>query len=103
MKIYKIHGDICELTNLQASPYDKYNLEARDEVNGAVLLGKTCAVRGCVRFFTNGGVRSKAMAEIEITVHGLPHRNMYVIYHDKKGFFSKIQKQKVYLNTLVKE
>jgi hypothetical protein len=100
MRLIEIQGNICELTNLQASPYDKVTSDNIAEINEAAVSGCEGCCRGGIRFLADGKIRSKAIAIVEIKVRGLPHNHKYVIYHDKKGFYSIIQRGKVYLKDI---
>jgi hypothetical protein len=102
MKLIRIEGKIWELSILWD---DKYAESENDEStlhekNMRAIQGKGW-FRGIVRVLAGNAVKSKAMAVIETTVNGLPHQMSYEIYHNSKGFFCKVQKQRVFLNDLV--
>jgi hypothetical protein len=98
-RLVKIVGNLWELTILQITPYDKTDGH-EEEINKAIIMGYDGCNRGCIRFLAKNGVRSKADAIIEILVNGLPQQKYYAVYHNSKGFYSKVQGKIVYLKDL---
>jgi len=102
MKLVKICGNIWELTTLQSEEYamsdnDDTTLERK---NSQAIKGHGWH-RGIVRVLANRGVKSRATAIIETEVNGLPQQINYDIYHNSKGFFCKVQKQRIFLIDLL--
>lgn len=102
MKLISINGKIWELSTLESdkyadSPQDKTPLEQKN----------ISAIQGCswfnniVRPLSSHQVKSKAHAIIEIIVSGLPQQHTYDIYHNSKGFYCIVQKQRVFLLDLL--
>lgn len=103
MKLIKIEGNIWELTCLQnhkyvSSTYDNTPLEIKNEQT----IKNLGWFRGIIQTIANHGIKSKAIAIIEIDVNGLPTQNRYEIYHNSKGFYCKIQKKRIFLIDLIK-
>ena len=102
MKLIKINGKIWELSVLWD---DKYAESENDEIdldekNIRVIQGLGW-FKGIVRVLSRNGVKSKATAIIETTVNGLPGQMEYEIYHNSKGFFCKVQKERIFLKNIV--
>ena len=102
MKLISIEGKIWELTILQSDTYADHAEVSLEDKNFQAIMNLGW-MRGIVRTLANHGVKSKAFAVIEIVVNGLPHQMRYDIYHDRKGFFCRVQGAKVYLETLIEK
>lgn len=103
MKLIRIDGKIWELSILWD---DKYADNEKDETS---LMQKNIRAiqglgwyKGIVRVLSGNAVKSKATAVIETTVNGLPHQMSYDIYHNSKGFFCKVQRERVFLSDIIK-
>ena len=99
MRLIKIEGNLWELTTLQSSPYDK-TIGYENEVNEAILSGRYGCNRGCIRFLSANNVRSLAVAIIELNTNGLPFQEAYTVYHNSKGFYCIVQRQRVFLKDM---
>jgi len=102
MKLISINGKIWELSILQSdlyadSPNDKTTLEEKN----IQAIKNDGWHGGIVRTLSNHGTKSKAIVIIETTVNGLPHQMQYEIYHNSKGFFCKVQGERIFLETLI--
>lgn len=104
MKLVCIKGDIWLLTRQQdncfGEPFNPPEMDKQTQ-NIRAIWGDDIEWRGVGRLLSNNGVRSLARAIIEIDVRGLPQQNIYTIYHDKKGFFCKVQGARVNLIDLI--
>jgi hypothetical protein len=102
MKLIRIEGKLWELTR-QADTYgdqfDKPEMPL-DVANHRCIFGQNIEWRGLGRLLAGNGVRPKALAIIEIEARGLPAQQSYVIYHASKGFFCKVQGERVYLHDI---
>lgn len=102
MKLIRVEGKIWELSILWDNRYaesdgDETPLEQKN-LRAIQGLGWH---RGIVRILSGNAVKSKAKAVIETTVNGLPHQMSYDIYHNSKGFFCKVQKERVFLKDIL--
>jgi hypothetical protein len=102
IKLISINGKIWELSVLWSDDYAESDNDAtslRDKNHQTIKnMGW---FNGIVRTLSNHGVKSKATAVIETIVNGLPHQMNYEIYHNSKGFFCKVQGDRVFLETLI--
>lgn len=102
MKLIRIDGKLWELTR-QADIYGN-QLEKTEmpleTANQRCIFGQDIEWRGLGRLLSANGVRSRATAIIEIETRGLPAQQSYVIYHGSKGFFCKVQGERVYLRDI---
>lgn len=98
MKLVKIDGNIWELSCLQRE-YSRTNRNIPvEEANNRVIDGSD--ISDVTRVLSGYGVRSEATATIETIVHGLPHQMQYVIYLNSKGFYCKVQNQRIFLKDI---
>lgn len=104
MKLVSIIGDIWLMTRQQdgcfGQTFSPPEMDKQTQ-NIRAIRGENIEWRGGGRLIANNGVRSLAKAVIEINVRGLPQQNTYTIYHDKKGFFCKVQGTRVNLVDLM--
>lgn len=101
MKLIKINGDITELTMLWESPFDNKDPKNIPEINEAAITeGRDGCCSGCVRFLSDGKVRSKASAVIDIGHGDYKSYETYTIYYSKKGFYCNVQRKRVFLKDL---
>jgi hypothetical protein len=103
MKLISINGKIWELSTLWSDDYaesknDKTSLEDKN----IRAIKNEGWFNGIVRTLSAHGVKSKATAIIETTVNDLPHQMNYEIYHNSKGFFCKVQGERIFLETLIR-
>lgn len=103
MKLILINGNLWELTTLQQEPYGTlYDTGlSREELNNRCIKGLDLSYSGICRQLSNNQVRSTATAIIEIIVNGLPSQEYYTIFHNSKGFFCKVQGQRVFLKDIL--
>ena len=102
MKLIKINGKVWELSCLWSDEYAETSKITIDEANIMAINGLGWG-SGVVRVLANNGIKSKAMAVIETTVNGLPCQLNYEIYHNTKGFFCKVQGERVFLKDLTRQ
>ena len=100
MKLIRIKGKIWELSCLQSDKYAVNDEVTITEANFKTIQGQGW-YRGIVRVLSNNCIKSKAIAVIETIVSGLPHQMNYEIYHNSKGFFCKVQGNRVFLKDLI--
>ena len=99
-KLIKIEGKIWELSCLQSDKYAVSKEISIEEANIRTIDGLGWH-SGVVRVLANNGVKSKAMAVIETIVSDLPCQMTYEIYHNSRGFFCKVQGNRVFLKDLL--
>jgi hypothetical protein len=104
MKLVKIEGCIWELTTLgdgaYAKPEDVNDGDSVEDANMRAIHGFGWN-RGLAVPLAKHQVKSTAKAVLEIIVSGLPRQQVYDIYHGPKGYFCKVQGQRVFLHDLV--
>ncbi|MCF7811574.1 hypothetical protein K9N50_11365 [bacterium] len=102
MRLVCINGKIWELSILQSDMYVESKNDSTDLITKNRQAIKNLGWhRGIVRTLSNHGVKSKATAIIETEVSGLPHQMTYDVYHNSKGFFCKVQGERIFLNDLI--
>jgi hypothetical protein len=104
MKLIKINGRIWELTILQSEEYvDSEKDDTELNVKNSCAIQGLGWFRGIVRVLSGNKVKSKATAVIETTVSGLPHQMTYEVYHNSKGFYCIVQRERIFLKDLIEE
>ena len=102
MKLIKVDGKIWELSVLSDDRYAESDKDdtTLEEKNIRTIKGLGW-FRGIVTVLSGNGVKSKAKAVIETKVNGLPHQITYDIYHNSKGFYCNVQKERIFLRDIV--
>lgn len=94
MVIIDIIGNVWELSVLQKQ-YSE-NIRNIDQKTANARIVKGLDISDVTRVI-RGDPRSNATAIIETKVNNLPAQQEYVIYYNKKGFYCKVQGQRVFL------
>lgn len=102
VKLIKIEGKIWELSILSSDKYAESENDdtSLDEKNTRAINGLGW-FRGIVHVMAKNQVKSKAHAVIETIVSGHPHQMSYDIYHNSKGFFCKVQGERIFLKDII--
>lgn len=99
MRLISVNGNIWELSCLQRAYATNGRNMPQAEANRRVIQGKD--ISDITRTLSGFGVRSEATAIIETIVHELPHQMEYDIYLNSKGFFCKVQNQRIFIKDIM--
>ena len=99
MELISVNGNIWELSCLQRDYSNNGRNISQEQANLKVIAGKD--ISDTTRVLANNSVRSLAFATIQTTVRGLPTQMNYDIYLNSKGFFCKVQGNRVFLKDLL--